>query len=88
MYKRLLNFPKLILFGLFLILLGSLYFSKNFKLDASADTLLLENDPDLKYLREVNERRSEEHTSELQSRSDLVCRLLLEKKKKQQILYT
>src|SRR2546421_6514625 len=25
--------------------------------------------------------RSEEHTSELQSRSDLVCRLLLEKKK-------
>src|SRR5438105_903420 len=29
------------------------------------------------------ERRSEEHTSELQSRVDLVCRLLLEKKKKQ-----
>src|SRR5206468_9144655 len=28
------------------------------------------------------QRRSEEHTSELQSRSDLVCRLLLEKKKK------
>src|SRR5699024_12203115 len=27
--------------------------------------------------------RSEEHTSELQSRFDLVCRLLLEKKKKQ-----
>src|SRR2546428_10238366 len=27
-------------------------------------------------------KRSEEHTSELQSRSDLVCRLLLEKKKK------
>src|SRR2546421_5982143 len=27
-------------------------------------------------------QRSEEHTSELQSRSDLVCRLLLEKKKK------
>src|SRR5699024_11947280 len=27
-----------------------------------------------------NERRSEEHTSELQSRFDLVCRLLLEKK--------
>src|SRR2546421_5463967 len=33
--------------------------------------------------------RSEEHTSELQSRSDLVCRLLLEKKKKEkQIRYT
>src|SRR3712207_7572370 len=29
-----------------------------------------------------NERRSEEHTSELQSRQYLVCRLLLEKKKK------
>src|SRR5438132_10495932 len=28
--------------------------------------------------------RSEEHTSELQSHSDLVCRLLLEKKKKNQ----
>src|SRR2546421_9353886 len=31
----------------------------------------------------VRAHRSEEHTSELQSRSDLVCRLLLEKKKKQ-----
>src|SRR5438132_6867871 len=29
-----------------------------------------------------SDRRSEEHTSELQSHSDLVCRLLLEKKKK------
>src|SRR5438132_5197423 len=32
--------------------------------------------------------RSEEHTSELQSHSDLVCRLLLEKKKKKIILQT
>src|SRR5204863_9801514 len=32
--------------------------------------------------RTVGPRRSEEHTSELQSRRDLVCRLLLEKKKK------
>src|SRR5438874_5865397 len=31
---------------------------------------------------ELLDRRSEEHTSELQSRRDLVCRLLLEKKKK------
>src|SRR5437868_13201563 len=31
--------------------------------------------------------RSEEHTSELQSRFDLVCRLLLEKKKKQKKHY-
>src|SRR5216683_3464426 len=30
--------------------------------------------------------RSEEHTSELQSRSDLVCRLLLEKKKKNYLI--
>src|SRR5690606_39942718 len=34
--------------------------------------------PDLDYLAAV--RRSEEHTSELQSRENLVCRLLLEKK--------
>src|SRR5437773_7765659 len=33
-------------------------------------------------LRMRNSRRSEEHTSELQSHHDLVCRLLLEKKNK------
>src|SRR5260221_9337491 len=33
-------------------------------------------------LRQPGVLRSEEHTSELQSHSDLVCRLLLEKKKK------
>src|SRR5438034_6918845 len=33
------------------------------------------------------DHRSEEHTSELQSHSDLVCRLLLEKKKKKQKSY-
>src|SRR5437588_6358422 len=33
----------------------------------------------------INRGRSEEHTSELQSHSDLVCRLLLEKKKKRHI---
>src|SRR5690349_22370059 len=33
-------------------------------------------------LRRMRDQRSEEHTSELQSRRDLVCRLLLEKKKK------
>src|SRR5688572_31804728 len=31
----------------------------------------------------VHQRRSEEHTSELQSQSNIVCRLLLEKKKEQ-----
>src|SRR5271157_6162865 len=34
-------------------------------------------------VRRLSSRRSEEHTSELQSRPHLVCRLLLEKKKKQ-----
>src|SRR2546430_6133245 len=38
--------------------------------------------PDLGAQRSDVERRSEEHTSELQSQSNLVCRLLLEKKKK------
>src|SRR2546430_7977631 len=36
---------------------------------------------------EAHVRRSEEHTSELQSQSNLVCRLLLEKKKKQPALH-
>src|SRR5699024_12060381 len=36
----------------------------------------------------ITKDRSEEHTSELQSRFDLVCRLLLEKKKKTNIKYT
>src|SRR5690349_22042362 len=36
-------------------------------------------------LHPVRHPRSEEHTSELQSRRDLVCRLLLEKKKHQKI---
>src|SRR5690606_39918478 len=34
------------------------------------------------YLWALEKNRSEEHTSELQSRENLVCRLLLEKKKK------
>src|SRR2546430_13528668 len=36
----------------------------------------------LVYVLATDPRRSEEHTSELQSQSNLVCRLLLEKKKK------
>src|SRR6266498_5243921 len=39
-------------------------------------------DGGLSALRHVPRRRSEEHTSELQSRRDLVCRLLLDKKRK------
>ena len=46
--------PKLTFFFLIIILISFGYFSKDFQLDASSDTLLLENDPDLKYLREVN----------------------------------
>src|SRR5690349_23191090 len=38
--------------------------------------------PDRRRAVQPGRRRSEEHTSELQSRRDLVCRLLLEKKKK------
>src|SRR2546427_2111641 len=38
--------------------------------------------PDARLAGTRKRRRSEEHTSELQSQSNLVCRLLLEKKKK------
>jgi len=46
--------PKFTLLILAILLLSFGYFTKDFQLDASSDTLLLENDPDLKYLREVN----------------------------------
>ena len=46
--------PKFTLLILAVLLLSFGYFAKDFQLDASSDTLLLENDPDLKYLREVN----------------------------------
>src|SRR5206468_9733738 len=55
---------------------------------ADADVVIrLRDAPDVPDLLVGDERqpiagRSEEHTSELQSRSDLVCRLLLEKKKR------
>ena len=45
---------KFTLLILTVLLLSFGYFAKDFQLDASSDTLLLENDPDLKYLREVN----------------------------------
>ena len=54
--KTILNKHKAVLLILLIALLGFGYFSKNFKLDASSDTLLIEGDPDLKYLREVTER--------------------------------
>ncbi len=56
-YKNLIiNKPKSTFLILLVLLLTFGYFSKNFQLDASSDTLLLENDPDLKYLREVNSK--------------------------------
>ena len=48
--------PKVIFLILITALLSFGYFSKDFKLDASSDTLLIEGDPDLKYLREITER--------------------------------
>jgi predicted RND superfamily exporter protein len=59
-YKKILEKPKIILVLLVLVFSFSIYNAKNFQLDASADSLLLENDPDLNYLRSVNERYSSE----------------------------
>jgi len=56
-YKTaIIDFSKISIFLIFSLLAYFLYFSKDFTLDASSDSLLLESDKDLKYLREVNER--------------------------------
>ena len=51
--KNIIEKPRFIFFILicFLIIFG--YNSKNFRLDASSETLLIEGDPDLKYLNEI-----------------------------------
>ena len=55
-YKKLvIDFPKVTLLFLAILIGFSFYHAKNFNLDASSDALLLEGDPDLKYLRKVNE---------------------------------
>ena len=55
-YKKIItDFSKITLLFLSILVIFSLYQSKNFNLDASSDALLLEGDPDLKYLREVNQ---------------------------------
>ena len=55
-YKKIvIDFSKLTLLFLIILIGFSIYHAKNFNLDASSDALLLEGDPDLKYLREVNE---------------------------------
>ena len=48
--------PKSIFLLLIITLLSFGYFTKDFRLDASSDTLLIEGDPDLEYLREVTQR--------------------------------
>jgi len=48
--------PKSIFILLLITLLSFGYFSKDFRLDASSDTLLIEGDPDLEYLKEITER--------------------------------
>ena len=48
--------PKSIFLLLLIALLSFGYFSKDFRLDASSDTLLIEGDPDLEYLNEINKR--------------------------------
>jgi predicted RND superfamily exporter protein len=56
-YKALIiNFSKTTIVLVCCSLSFFLYFSKDFKLDASTDSLLLESDKDLKYLREVSDR--------------------------------
>ena len=48
--------PKLIFTVLILCIIVFGYYTKDFRLDASSDTLLIDGDPDLKYLKEINER--------------------------------
>ena len=48
--------PKSIFLILFITLLTFGYYSKDFKLDASSETLLIEGDPDLEYLKEITNR--------------------------------
>ena len=48
--------PKSVFIFLIIILLSFGYHSKDFRLDASSETLLIEGDPDLKYLQEISKR--------------------------------
>ena len=48
--------PRSIFVILIIAVLSFGYFSKDFRLDASSETLLIEGDPDLEYLREINNR--------------------------------
>ena len=48
--------PKSVIVFLILALLSFGFYSKDFRLDASSETLLIEGDPDLKYLQEISDR--------------------------------
>jgi len=48
--------PKLVIFMLLVLVAFFAWHAQDFRLDASADSLLLENDPDLEYSREINDR--------------------------------
>jgi predicted RND superfamily exporter protein len=48
--------PKSIFVILLIALISFGYFSKDFRLDASSETLLIEGDPDLEYLKEITDR--------------------------------
>ena len=54
--KNIIEKYKIVFFFIIICLIFFGYFAKNFRLDASSETLLIEGDPDLKYLNEVNER--------------------------------
>ncbi len=54
--NAILKSPKSIFVILLIALLNFGYFSKDFRLDASSETLLIEGDPDLEYLREITDR--------------------------------
>src|SRR5207253_6116808 len=58
---------------------------KHIRQELGADTFPGIGDDELGFAVGICQFRSEEHTSELQSRGHLVCRLLLEKKKKQHV---
>ena len=54
--KNIIEKPRLIFSVLIFIFLIFGIYSKNFRLDASSETLLIDGDPDLTYLNEVNNR--------------------------------
>jgi len=80
-YNKILQYPFYILLIFSTLFIFSIYQSKNFELDASADTLLIDNDPDLIYLRELNKKyKSEEffiitYTPNIQNKKETIKEL-------------